>query len=275
MRLPNLVIAGAQKSGTTWLHTMLDMHPHIKMSRPKELGFFNRPYNIDDRLALDHYMSHFSDAGEHRYVGESTPHYFWVKSPECPFSPKGSDHDIAKFMRETLGPLAKIIILLRDPVTRAVSAFHHHFAMGRIDCGSSILSCDHSLGIVDMGFYKRHLRHWSDVFRGELQVYVYDDIKSKPTDLLRSVLQSLELSDAELPPRELIDRRVNARTAILRRFREAGSEFPGIRSSDVPALLDLYLPSIEYVESYLQRDLPTWKDIDYLMAGNCGSMKAV
>src|ERR687898_136777 len=69
--LPNLVVLGAQKCGTSGLHFYLDLHPEIAMSMPKELNFF-----IEERgwpRGTDWYMQHFDPDAPIR--GESSPNY--------------------------------------------------------------------------------------------------------------------------------------------------------------------------------------------------------
>ena len=70
-QLPNLIIIGGLKCGTTSIHHYLGLHPEIQMSKPKELNFFVEELNWD--LGLDWYASRFDDRFEVR--GESSPHY--------------------------------------------------------------------------------------------------------------------------------------------------------------------------------------------------------
>jgi hypothetical protein len=69
--LPNLIIIGGLKCGTTSLHHYLNLHPEIAMSRPKELNFFVAELNWP--LGRDWYAGHFDAAVPVR--GESSPHY--------------------------------------------------------------------------------------------------------------------------------------------------------------------------------------------------------
>jgi len=71
VQLPNLIVIGAQKSGTTSLHHYLSLHPEIMMSKHKELNYFNEELNWKKGLAW--YKSHF--IGEAKIYGESSPHY--------------------------------------------------------------------------------------------------------------------------------------------------------------------------------------------------------
>src|SRR5689334_23609212 len=69
--LPNLIILGGLKCGTTSLHHYLNLHPQIAMSRPKELNFFVEELNWE--LGSDWYTSHFDPDADVR--GETSPHY--------------------------------------------------------------------------------------------------------------------------------------------------------------------------------------------------------
>src|ERR1700756_770498 len=69
--MPNLIIIGGLKCGTTSIHHYLGLHPEIQMSKPKELNFFVAELNWD--LGLDGSASRFDDRFKVR--GESSPHY--------------------------------------------------------------------------------------------------------------------------------------------------------------------------------------------------------
>src|ERR687894_2292944 len=69
--LPNLIVIGAQKCGTSVLHYYLSLHPEVSMSRPKELNFFIEERNWP--RGLDWYKSQFD--GDARVRGEASPNY--------------------------------------------------------------------------------------------------------------------------------------------------------------------------------------------------------
>lgn len=104
--LPNLIIIGAAKCGTTSLHEYLALHPAIDMSAWKELNFFLRD---DWRDGLEWYAAQFGDAPVR---GESSPGY--TLAPYLPST--------AERMHAVL-PGAKLVYLVRDPVDRAVANF--------------------------------------------------------------------------------------------------------------------------------------------------------
>lgn len=125
--LPNFLCVGAPKTGTTALHEDLAAHPDIFLSTVKETHFFRLgfdglpwggpgtppPMTID---TLTKYQQLFASASGHTAIGEICPSYF-------------ADASVAGHIRDTLGPV-KIIILLRDPVTRAFSQFLHARLIG-------------------------------------------------------------------------------------------------------------------------------------------------
>jgi hypothetical protein len=107
--LPNLLVIGAKKAGTSALHEYLDLHPQIAMSRPKELYFFTNDNGGWD-LGSDWYASHFRADAAVR--GESTTSY------SCFPAGREAPERIASLL-----PDVKLIYLVRDPVKRAVSDY--------------------------------------------------------------------------------------------------------------------------------------------------------
>ena len=106
--LPNLLIVGAAKAGTSSLHAYLDLHPQISMSQRKELELFNRPDDWRDRL--DEYRTNFLVRAPIR--GESSPAY----SMHPRFG------DVPARIREVI-PNARIVYLVRDPIQRALAHY--------------------------------------------------------------------------------------------------------------------------------------------------------
>ena len=102
--LPNLIVIGAMKSGTTSLHDYLAKHPDIFMSTPKEVDFFA---GANENRGLDWYKSLFPT--DHKIRGESSQNYSKGHNPLYAHAPK----NIAKII-----PDAKLIYLVRDPVER-------------------------------------------------------------------------------------------------------------------------------------------------------------
>ena len=114
--LPNLIIIGGLKCGTTSLHHYLSLHPEIAMSRPKELNFFVAELNWP--LGRDWYAAHFDPKAPVR--GESSPHY--TNSPAFA--------GVADRMRDILGEAVRLIYVVRDPIDRMLSHYLHNVGGG-------------------------------------------------------------------------------------------------------------------------------------------------
>jgi hypothetical protein len=111
--LPDFLILGAQKAGTTALYAYLRWHPAITGPSWKEVSYFDRHYGRGTRW----YRGHFPLRSRRRIVGEASPGYLF--------------HPLAPVrVRETV-PNARLIVLVRDPVDRALSQYHHEVALGR------------------------------------------------------------------------------------------------------------------------------------------------
>lgn len=111
--LPNLVICGAMKAGTTSLHYYLNLHPEIFMCDHKELNFFCK--NLAWKKGLRWYKSNFKSGNEKIY-GESFPHY-----SQYPIHKK-----VPEIMHSVL-PKAKLIYIIRNPINRMISNYLHRF----------------------------------------------------------------------------------------------------------------------------------------------------
>jgi len=114
--LPTFLIIGAQKCGTSALHSYLDRHPEISMSRPKDLDFFLAVRNWSRGEAW--YRSRFDPRSPAR--GEASPNY--TAHPVW--------QDVAERMVRTV-PDARLVYLVRDPLARIASHWAHNWALRR------------------------------------------------------------------------------------------------------------------------------------------------
>ncbi len=125
MKLPNFILAGFPKCGSTSLHYYLKEHPEIFMPDQKELHYFTydiiskqnkgkgdleiKKFHVGD---FSSYQKHYEDVENQKMIGDASPSY--ANYPEV--FPK---------IKETLGNDTKVIVLLRDPVKRAYSNYLH------------------------------------------------------------------------------------------------------------------------------------------------------
>ncbi len=119
MSLPDFVIIGAMKCGTSTLHAQLAAQPQFFMSEPKEPNFFSN----DEIYAKgeDWYRNLFANAPAGAIKGESSTHY-----TKLPAYPKTIDRLAARI------PNAKFVYVMRDPVERLISHYIHEWTEGRI-----------------------------------------------------------------------------------------------------------------------------------------------
>jgi sulfotransferase family protein len=113
--LPDFLILGAQKAGTTALYAYLRRHPGITGPSWKEVSYFDRHYARGPSWYRGNFPNLLRTRGE--LVGEASPSYL--------FHPLGPER-----VKE-LVPEARLVALLRNPVDRALSHYHHEVALGR------------------------------------------------------------------------------------------------------------------------------------------------
>lgn len=114
-QLPNALVIGASKGGTTSLHDWLSRHPAICTSRVKEVRYFSSHYD----KSLDWYAAHFAPKRGETVRLESSPNYLW-------------DANVPRRVRERLGT-PKLIVLLREPIDRAYSQYAMRLRLGMVE----------------------------------------------------------------------------------------------------------------------------------------------
>jgi hypothetical protein len=145
--LPNYLIIGAQKCGTTSLYHELSRHPQVAPAFRKEPHFFDDAWHRGESW----YRANFARARAHRITGEASPHYLF--SPEAPAR-----------VRQMV-PEAKLIVMLRNPVDRAWSHYHHERRRGYEALSFEAAIAAEPQRLAQGGQY--HRRHHAYVHRGE------------------------------------------------------------------------------------------------------------
>jgi hypothetical protein len=195
--LPDLVIIGAMKCGTTSLHAYLDAHPDVAMSDPKELNFFFGPADRAGGWSEGNwhrgtawYAARF-DAGA-AVRGESSPGY---TSPDHP--------EVAGRMAEVI-PEARLIYAVRDPVDRAVSQYWHHRREGTEPRPPEEALLDPASQYVSRGRYAERLEPFlaTGAFDGRITVVAQEDLRDRPRETMRRLFDWLGLEDHWSPAME-------------------------------------------------------------------------
>jgi len=201
--LPDAVILGAMKSGTSSLHHYLVQQAGVIEPLRKEVHYFD--VNLDRGEAW--YRAHFGRDGEPGLNLDSSPYYLF--------------HPAVPQRLRALLPGAKLIVLLRDPVRRAYSHYWHERDKGReplgfedaIDAeverlgnshqrladGSLERSREHQhFSYLARGRYAEQFDHWFAVFpRGQFLVLRFEDLARDPLGILNVTLDFLGLPPAE------------------------------------------------------------------------------
>lgn len=192
-RLPDFLIVGAQKCGTTWLHHQLATHPDIFLPEAKDHEFFSYTHQPSTEQ-VNAWSERYLNAADNQIIGDATASYFWsALHPPWHVQPEHFSPDIPKAINQTLGDNVKTIIILRNPVDRAISAYLHHISMGSLSADYSIFSASEKLGILSIGFFGQHLRHWLKYFPSDNVLVKNISIKNHHQQILDNVCDFLGL----------------------------------------------------------------------------------
>jgi hypothetical protein len=123
--MPEYVIAGGQRCGTTSLYQYLVEHPAVGAATTKEVHYFDVSYG----RGIDWYRGHFPTSAYLRAVSRRTG----MRATTGEASPYYLFHPRAPYRLADMLPDAKLIVMLRDPVSRMISHYHHEVAFGHED----------------------------------------------------------------------------------------------------------------------------------------------
>jgi hypothetical protein len=169
--LPNLIIIGGLKCGTTSIHHYLGLHPQVQMSKPKELNFFVEELNWD--LGLDWYRSRFDARCPVR--GESSPHY--TNLPRF--------GGVAGRILEHC-PEAKLIYMVRDPISRILSHWRHATGAGYENGGMEERLMAPDSAYVQRSLYWVQLQPYLELFpREQIAIFTQEELQSGREQTMR------------------------------------------------------------------------------------------
>lgn len=295
--MPNLLIVGAMRSGTTTAYRVLSEHPEIFMASWKEPHFLgldgrrpgysgpgdeamNRNAVVSERT----YRDLFRNATEYRWRGEASTTYLYL-----PAAVRG----IRRYIDDP-----RFVILLRDPVDRAYSAYQFMRGQERepYDTFAAALA-DEERRITGgwapiwhyrrVSHYKPQLERLFDAFPADrVHVALFDDLQERPREVFASIFAWLGVDDSFEVPLSTHNRSGPARSRALgyllrssRVRQRVGRRLPtfvmkplraareaNVRSADsdlTPALrrelIGQFRDDIEYVERLTGRRLTAWK----------------
>jgi len=291
--LPNFIIFGAGRSGTTSLYEYLRQHPQVFMSRVKEPNYFAFDGKIPDGpgatwlratsvTTREAYEALFANAADVRAIGEASARY--LREPN------------AAARIHALLPDVRLVAILRNPVERAFSTYLAH----RRDGYDPAPTFEEALAdqdrrrrerwpfgpFVDAGFAGQQLIGYRRLFAPtQLRIYLYEDLVSDARGLMRDLFTFLNV-DASIVPD--VSRRYG-RTGVIRNpvvrlfwrhtqrlrirvgpllpstWRHHANAWairdlvrPELRPESREALLRLYRDDTLLLQDLLGRDLSTW-----------------
>jgi len=209
-KLPNFLIIGAAKCGTTALYHYLDQHPEVFLSPIKETNFFalkdkelsfNGPgdsniTHIRSITSITEYKNQFINVTAEKAVGEICPSYLYFE-------------DAPKNIKEHI-PKVKIIAILREPVARAFSAWVHLTRDGREHLSFEEALSDEPRRIkenwAEIWHYKEEskyydqLKRYYDSFPKEnIKVFIYEEFKANPLKTYSEICSFIAVDTSFIP----------------------------------------------------------------------------
>lgn len=189
--LPDFLIIGVQKSGTSWLHRELSKHPELFLPKKKELRFYidskNFTGNVVNESSLQAYINFFKSVPVGTLKGEATPEYIF--QTQC-----------AERIHK-LKPDTKLIVLLRQPAERAFSQWRMISTHKKIDTTLSFLEAfDRNLpenaSMKERGLYEKQLKRIFSIFpHKNIQILFYDDLVADPKAFLHETYKFLNVKN--------------------------------------------------------------------------------
>ncbi|MGF1573716.1 MAG: sulfotransferase domain-containing protein [Sumerlaeia bacterium] len=195
--LPNVVLLGAPKCGTTAFHDFFDQHPDIFTCKTKEnhlfLGNLDGPMGVE---ALGAYSEFFRAGSEKKIRVESCVWYLY-------------NEQSGRKIRELI-PQAKLLAFIRQPVERAYSMHSMNRRLGfeQIESFAEALAqeplraahgCEQYLRYIDTGYYAQQLKRYYSLFpREQIKVVLFEDLKTQGEEILQELYDFMGLERMEL-----------------------------------------------------------------------------
>ncbi len=284
MTLPNFIIIGAYKSGTSSLYHYLRQHPEIYMSRIKEPNYFShekkaelmeeegKKVSVID--SMEAYLKLFSAAGKEKAIGEASPIY--LGSPIA-----------AERIRQAI-PEVKLIVILRHPA-EAFYSDHNMRIRDRRQLNDDLYGRFRSLksrvkaGEMAGPMYYMQLKRYYDLFDpSRIKVYLFEDLKQDSMALVKDILKFLGVDTSYSPEikrynaggiprihkldkfaeRLLAKRKVSQspfwRNSLLKIQALNSVRLPPLSQELKAEFMEIYRDDVQSLEKLIGRDLSGW-----------------
>ncbi len=191
MSLPNFIVIGAHKAGTTSLYHYLRAHPSVYMPELKEARFFAFDQDNPDHLkkipkvfpitSMDNYIELFDNVHLEKAIGEASPEYL------------NSEFAARKIYQHI--PNVKLIVSLRNPIDRAYSLFMMAYRSGNIS-GMVPEEFEFDNEQAREGAYYSKLKVYMDLFgRQSVKVILFEDLIKDTENTIKDIFKFLEVSE--------------------------------------------------------------------------------
>lgn len=211
---------GPPKAGTTWLGHMLERHPEICMSEPKEVNYFNESLSFNKSQASTNYhrgehwyANHFKHCQKNKLKGEITPRY--ILDPVVPQRIKDHNPDI------------KLIVCLRTPNKRIISHYHSAKDFHKSEKRPISVAIREEPEYIGACLYYKNLAPFFSTF--DLKQFYFmdlDEAKSNPAAEVKRLYTFLRVDPSFLPD-NIMDKSNPARATKSVRLRKAISKIHG------------------------------------------------
>ncbi|PRY26821.1 sulfotransferase domain-containing protein [Aliiruegeria haliotis] len=207
--LPSVIFVGPTKCGTTWVDSYLRTRSDVVLpTDTKETFFFDKVFE----RGKGWYEKQFADR----------PGIAVEVAPSLFHKPQARSN-----LAQTL-PQARIVVIYRDPLDRAVSHYFHYRKEGARAMPIREMAEIHP-DIVDAGMFHKNAMAWEELFPGQVSYLRYSDLRQDVRGFCTRLCATIGIPDTVPPDQALSDRKVNAasvpRSAGLARITRRGAEF--------------------------------------------------
>jgi hypothetical protein len=278
--LPDFLVIGAAKSGTTSLYHYLKQHPEIFLPKIKEINFFAYdPINPGKRKywakTIDEYKKFYKGSSGFKSRGEVSPSY--MNSSVAP-------QKIYSFI-----PDAKIIAVLRNPVDRAFSRYMMSLRMGKkMKSFEEVINDKNTLVIQEGNYYDRLIPYYEIFPRGRIKIFIFEKMQNNMNGFFKELFTFLGVDSSFQPDtsvryaekfilrNKLLSKLIYSDIirfgvkpflpgSFIKRVKGAvskNSDHEGIPVNTKKLLNHYYSQNIAKLEGLIETDLSEWK-LDY------------
>ncbi len=296
VKLPNFLIFGVQKAGTTSVYNYLKQHPEVYLSPVKEPNFFEKDwdqlaeqghqFNPRQIVTFEQYSNLFEAVTNEIAIGEVSPNYL--------FHYKTSIGQIKRYV-----PNAKLIAILRNPVDRAISDYLMHVreAQSKTPLKEQIqYKANKSFVILKGKYYQAVKQYFEEFGREQVSILLYDDLRKDSQNFMQEIYQIIGVNPsfeadtsqksqvAQMPKNEAInkllvrknplrslsatllkpllseEKRQTLRSFLIGMNSKSKNEIDSF-NEEKELLLDVYRDDILKLQDLIDRDLSPWLTI--------------